>query len=96
MAGAVIGGILGHQIGGGSGRDAATAIGIFGGAVAGSKVNRQAPATQDVQRCTSDQAAGPPSYYDVRYDFRGMEHRVQMTTPPQATVTVNERGEPRV
>lgn len=96
IAGAVIGGILGHQIGGGSGRDAATAVGAFGGAVAGANVNRNAPATQDVQRCSSSQAYGPPSYYDVIYNFRGMEHRVQMTSPPQATLTVNERGEPRV
>ena len=33
--GAVIGGLLGHQVGGGSGRDIATAIGAIGGAMAG-------------------------------------------------------------
>jgi hypothetical protein len=31
----------------------------------------------------------------VTYRFRGQENRMQMTTPPGATVTVNERGEPR-
>jgi uncharacterized protein YcfJ len=96
IAGAVIGGILGHQIGGGSGRDAATAVGVFGGAVAGANVNRNAPPTQEVQRCTTNPAQATPSYYDVTYNFRGVEHRVQMATPPQATVTVNEQGEPRV
>ena len=37
-----------------------------------------------------------PAYWDVTYNFRGVEHRMQMTKPPGATVTVNERGEPRV
>jgi hypothetical protein len=28
--------------------------------------------------------------------FRGQEHRMQTTTPPPRTITVNRRGEPRV
>lgn len=35
------------------------------------------------------------SYWDAGYDFRGVAHRVQMNTAPLATLTVNERGEPR-
>jgi outer membrane lipoprotein SlyB len=35
IAGAVIGGIVGHQIGGGNGNTAATALGAVGGAYAG-------------------------------------------------------------
>jgi hypothetical protein len=31
----------------------------------------------------------------VTYDFRGEEHRVQLTTPPGRTISVNNRGEPR-
>ncbi|MBE0487690.1 MAG: glycine zipper 2TM domain-containing protein [Halomonas sp.] len=36
--GAVIGGLLGRQVGGGSGRDLATAAGVIGGAVGGSRI----------------------------------------------------------
>ena len=98
LLGAVIGGILGHQVGGGSGRDAATAVGVVAGAAVGGNVNRDRGGqvvTQDVQRCTSAPQQLQPDYYDVTYNFRGMEHRVQMATPPGATLTVNERGEPR-
>lgn len=98
IAGALIGGILGHQIGGGGGKDLATAGGAVAGAVVGSRIGRdgssQAP-TQDVQRCTSTPSQARPQFWDVTYNFRGQEHRVQMTSAPGATVTVNRQGEPR-
>nr|WP_300310810.1 glycine zipper 2TM domain-containing protein [Halomonas sp.] len=40
--GAIIGGLLGNQVGGGSGRTLATAAGAIGGAVAGSKIEQSA------------------------------------------------------
>ncbi|ALM51874.1 glycine zipper 2TM domain-containing protein [Halomonas huangheensis] len=43
--GAVLGGLLGHQVGGGSGKDIATAVGAIGGAVAGSKAEQAANRT---------------------------------------------------
>ena len=99
LLGAVIGGILGHQVGGGSGRDAATAVGVVAGAAIGANTNRdsggQQVVSQNVQRCTSAPSQSRPEYWDVTYNFRGIEHRVQMTTPPGASVTVNEQGEPR-
>jgi hypothetical protein len=91
VAGALIGGILGHQVGRGSGQDLAT----IGGAVAGGAIGANIGRSQDVQRCASVPSQAP-SYYDVGYVFRGQEHFVQMTTPPGRTVTVNSRGEPRV
>jgi uncharacterized protein YcfJ len=97
IAGAVIGGILGHQVGGGSGRDVATVGGVVAGAAIGANVGRaDRPAElRDVQRCTSVPGQARPDYWDVSYDFRGTEHHVQMATPPGPTITVNERGEPR-
>ncbi len=98
IVGAVIGGILGHQVGGGSGKDVATAIGVVGGAVVGANVNRgdaRQVATQNVQRCSSAPNQARPEYWDVTYDFRGQEYRVQMTQAPGRSVTVNEQGEPR-
>lgn len=98
IAGAIIGGILGHQIGGGSGRDIATAGGAVAGGVVGANIGRggQQAQTQDVQRCANVPGPVRPDYWDVTYNFRGQEHRVQMTAPPGRTVTVNEQGEPRI
>jgi len=97
IAGAVIGGILGHQVGGGFGRDVATAGGVVAGAAVGSRAGdgREVTTLQPVQRCTTMPASSRPDYWDVTYNFRGLEHRVQMTAPPGATVTVNGNGEPR-
>ena len=41
VAGAIIGGVLGHQIGSGRGNDAATVVGAVGGAVVGNEVERR-------------------------------------------------------
>jgi uncharacterized protein YcfJ len=97
LAGAVIGGILGHQVGGGRGKDLATAGGAVAGAALGSNVGRDSGSGygQNVRRCetVSNQA---PAYWDVTYNFRGHEHRMQMAQDPGRTVSVNEQGEPRV
>ena len=96
--GAVVGGILGHQIGGGSGRDAATAVGAATGAVVGNNIGGAQPgyATQDVQRCETTPTSATPAYWEVGYNFRGVEHRLQMANAPGSTIVVNERGEPRM
>lgn len=94
IAGAIVGGILGHQVGGGTGKDLATAGGAVAGAVVGSNMGRNR-GEQDVRRCENIPGQARPDYWDVTYDFRGQEHRVQMVAPPGRTITVNDRGEPR-
>jgi uncharacterized protein YcfJ len=99
VVGGVVGGILGHQIGSGRGKDLATGIGAAGGALVGANVGRDAAGTvytQDVQRCATVSTGAPVDYWDVTYDFRGYEHRVQTTSPPGRTILVNGQGEPRV
>ena len=97
LLGAVIGGVLGHQVGGGTGRDVATGLGVVAGAAIGANQGRDSGqvTTQNVQRCSSAPDQARPTYWDVTYNFRGVEHRMQMTSPPGATVQVNEQGEPR-
>jgi uncharacterized protein YcfJ len=98
IVGAIIGGVLGHQVGGGRGQDIATAGGAVAGAAVGANVGRtggQQVYGQDVQRCTSVSSQDRPDYWDVTYNFRGEEHRIQVTAPPGPTITVNEQGEPR-
>jgi uncharacterized protein YcfJ len=99
IIGGAIGGILGHQIGGGRGQDIATGIGVLGGAAVGANVGRGSDGpvyTQNVQRCEYVPTSASLNYWDVTYNFGGYEHRVQMTTPPGATIVVNAQGEPRV
>lgn len=98
IAGALVGGILGHQVGGGRGKDIATAGGAVAGAAIGANVGRdggQQAATQSVQRCSTVPSQARPDYWDVSYNFRGIDHRVQMLSLPGPTVTVNRQGEPR-
>lgn len=42
VGGAVVGGLLGHQVGGGSGKNVATVLGAVGGGVAGNEVEKRA------------------------------------------------------
>jgi uncharacterized protein YcfJ len=87
IVGALIGGVLGHQVGGGTGKDIATVGGADAGGVVGANVGRigggQQAQTRDVQRCESVPSQARPDYWDVTYDFRGQEHRIQMAAPQE-------------
>ena len=102
VGGAVLGGILGHSVGGrGTSQDVATVGGAALGGFAGANIGKlgigqtaQTAQTQNVQRC-ENVPSQVPTYWDVTYNFRGVEHRVQMTNQPGSTIPVNEQGEPR-
>jgi outer membrane lipoprotein SlyB len=47
--GAVVGGLLGNQVGGGHGRQAMTVVGAIGGAFAGNQIEKQARATRSYE-----------------------------------------------
>lgn len=89
--GAVAGGVIGNQIGHGSGRAAATLLGVVGGAVLGDRVEgAPAPQTQVVQTCRTEtiyenRVVG----YNVTYEYAGKQYIVQMPRDPGPTVTVN-------
>jgi len=97
IIGGVLGGILGHQVGGGTGKTVATIGGAVGGGALGANIDRirDPQSGQDVRRC-ENVAGQTPQYWDVTYNFAGVQHRVQMTTQPGATILVNDRGEPRL
>lgn len=100
VVGAVLGGILGHQVGAGRGKDLATVGGAIAGGAIGAQVGRDGSsrpvATQNVQRCENLPGQVRADLWDVSYNFRGIDHQIQMTTPPGSTIIVNRRGEPRV
>ena len=97
IIGAIVGGVLGHQVGGGRGKDIATVGGAVAGAAVGANVGRTTGVIQDqeVRRCESVASSGPPAYWDVTYNFQGVEHRLQMSAAPGPTIAVNANGEPR-
>lgn len=88
LIGAIAGGLLGNTVGGGSGRAAATAIGIVGGAMVGDRLeNRQSVET--VQHCTNqtyyeNRAVG----YNVTYEYAGRQYTVQLPYDPGPTIPV--------
>jgi uncharacterized protein YcfJ len=95
IVGGIVGGILGHQIGSGRGRDVATVGGAVAGAAVGANVGRGGGYDRDVRRCETVPSQGRAEYWDVTYEFRGVTHHAQMSSPPGRTITVNGNGEPR-
>ena len=94
IIGGILGGVLGHQVGGGRGRDIATAGGAIAGAAIGNNQGGGSTYDSNVRRCETT-ASTTPAYWDVTYNYRGIEHRVQMSSPPGRTIAVNMNGEPR-
>lgn len=67
--GAIIGGVLGNQVGGGSGRAAATVLGAVGGAVVGNKIAQNQDGTyasnQTIYRISVQTDTGQMRSFDV-------------------------------
>lgn len=88
VMGAIAGGALGNAVGGGSGKAAATMLGIFGGAVLGDRVEG-APLSQvqDVQRCSVQTFyENRPVAYNVIYEYAGKQYSVQMPNDPGPSI----------
>ncbi|MGH8858131.1 MAG: glycine zipper 2TM domain-containing protein, partial [Polaromonas sp.] len=66
VLGGVAGAVVGHQIGGGRGRDAATVIGAVGGAVAGHAIEKgQSTTVRETYRVSVQLDNGVFRAYDV-------------------------------
>jgi len=95
--GAVVGGVLGNQVGGGDGKKIATAVGAIGGGYAGSKVQKgmQERNTETVieERCgTVYDNQKVPAGFDVTYLLDGRQGVVRMDHNPGKRIRV-EGGE---
>jgi uncharacterized protein YcfJ len=91
LMGGIAGGALGNAVGSGSGRAAATAIGIFGGAILGNNIEggQHQAQTQNVQRCTTQTFyENRPTAYNVVYEFNGKQYQVQMPQDPGPFVSL--------
>jgi uncharacterized protein YcfJ len=91
LLGAVAGGAAGNAIGSGSGRAAATAIGIFGGAILGNHIEGGGHRrTRTVEECTTQNTYDNQIVaYNVVYEYAGREYRTQMPQDPGRWVPVS-------
>ncbi|WP_311223917.1 MULTISPECIES: glycine zipper 2TM domain-containing protein [unclassified Acidovorax] len=90
LLGAIAGGAAGNAIGGGSGRAAATALGVIGGAVLGNNVEGTRGGYQNVQRCSTqtyyeNRAVG----YNVVYEYAGRQYNTRTQNDPGAWIPLN-------
>jgi uncharacterized protein YcfJ len=95
VIGAVAGGVLGNQVGGGRGKTLATVAGAAGGGYAGNQVQKNMQ-QNDVQtttekRCkTVNQTSQKLVGYDVTYRLSGREGVVRTTFKPGPTIPVKD------
>jgi uncharacterized protein YcfJ len=85
--GAVVGGLLGNQVGGGTGKTLATVAGAAAGGYAGNriqdKVQKGNTYTTTEQRCdTVYDRHEEPNGYEVVYELKGQKHTVHMDHDP--------------
>jgi len=86
--GAIAGGAIGNSMGQGSGRAAATMLGLFGGAILGDKIEGPStPEVRNVQNCSQQMFyENRTMAYNVVYEFAGKQYTVQMPQDPGPTV----------
>jgi uncharacterized protein YcfJ len=91
LMGGIAGGAMGNAIGGGSGRAAATAIGIFGGAILGNRIEGRGPdRVRTVQECSTQTVYQNQTVaYNVVYEYAGRQYSVQMDEEPGRYVPVS-------
>lgn len=88
-AGAIMGAIAGGTVGHAIGRDGlGTAIGMFGGAILGDKIEgAPPPETKNVQTCSTQNFYESRTVaYNVTYEYAGKQYIVQMPQDPGPTV----------
>lgn len=93
--GAVVGGLLGNQVGGGNGKALATVAGAVAGGYGGNKIQEKVQqgntyATTE-QRCTTAyDSREVPAGYDVVYVLDGKHHHVRMDHDPGKRIPVKD------
>lgn len=95
LIGAITGGVVGHQFGKGSGRDAATVIGALTGAVVGDRMSDPAYREEKVRRCTTEyEQRERITGYSVTYRYGGRTFSEVMREDPGKEVTLSVTATP--
>ncbi|WP_342594357.1 glycine zipper 2TM domain-containing protein [Salinicola lusitanus] len=98
--GAIVGGVVGNQFGGGSGKKIMTAAGAVGGGVAGNQVQQQMQQGDTYQtteqRCsTVNDSKEETVGYDVRYRYDGEVHEAKLDEKPDGDRVLMRDGNPQ-
>ena len=88
--GAIAGGALGTQVGGGSGKTLATVLGAVTGGVIGNNIEGSPQAQmQNAQRCSTETIYEQRTVgYNVVYEYAGIEYTARMSRDPGQFVPV--------
>lgn len=91
LMGGIAGGAMGNAVGGGTGRAVATALGIFGGAVLGDRIEGRGQSTvRTVQECTTQNVYENQTVaYNVVYEYAGRQYSMEMDEEPGRYVPVS-------
>lgn len=98
VLGAVAGGVIGHQFGGGRGKDVATVVGALGGGYAGNQIQGHMQEgdtyTTQQQRCKtvydkSEKMLG----YDVTYRIGEEQGKIRMDNDPGSRIPLDSNGQ---
>lgn len=98
VLGAVAGGVIGHQFGGGRGKDVATVVGALGGGYAGNQIQGHLQEgdtyTTTQQRCKtvydkSEKMLG----YDVTYRIGEEQGKIRMDSDPGSRIPLDSNGQ---
>ena len=98
LMGAIAGGAIGNQIGGGSGRALATMAGVVGGAIMGDKIENPGNQIQNQTTCSTQTVYENRLIgYNVVYEYAGKQYNVQLPQDPGPTIQlqVTPLGAPR-
>ena len=98
VLGAVAGGLLGNQVGGGNGKKIATVAGAAAGGYAGNKAqenlqSRDTYTTTETRCSTVYDASEKVVGYDVKYSLDGKQGQVRMAHDPGLRIPLNEAGQ---
>ena len=87
LMGAIAGGAIGHQIGGGSGQALATMVGVIGGGMLGDRIETPVAGSTlhcSVQHTTQNRIVG----YQVVYTYAGKQYQAQLPYDPGSTLAL--------
>ncbi|WP_089577780.1 glycine zipper 2TM domain-containing protein [Escherichia coli] len=98
VLGAVAGGVIGHQFGGGRGKDIATVAGALGGGYAGNQIQgslqekdtyTKTQKRSKTEKETSEKKLG----YDVTYKIGDQQGKIRMDKDPGAQIPLDNNGQ---
>lgn len=90
LMGAIAGGAIGQQIGGGTGQALATMAGVVGGALLGDRIESPAASNTTVQQQCTVQTVyeNRLTGYNVVYEYAGKQYNVQLPQDPGPTIAL--------